>query len=109
MELFTQRSFDLIVVRRTYVPKPGSGGDLLTLVKESGNQMFTAGFPRPRTLRTAFGDHGTLITEQLWESLAAYDASRDEVRATKAITRVFSEIYPLLCSTHHTEVLMVVD
>ncbi len=99
----------MIVVRRTYVPKPGSGGDLLTLVKEAGDQMFTAGFPRPRTLRTAFGNHGTLITEQLWESLAAYEASRDAVRATKSITSVFSEIYPLLCNTHHTEVLMVVD
>ena len=71
--------------------------------------MANAGFGKPRMLRTAFGDHGTLITEQRWESLAEYDASRDRVRATSAITEVFDRIYPLLAATHNTEVLIEVE
>lgn len=99
----------LIVVRRTYVPNPGTGGRLLALVKQASDEMANAGFGKPRILRTAFGDHGTLITEQPWDSLADYDASRDRVRATSAITKVFDQIYPLLAATHNTEVLIEVD
>ena len=97
------------MVRRTYVPRPGSGGKLLTLVRQASDEMANAGFGKPRMLRTAFGDHGTLITEQRWESLAEYDASRDRVRATSAITEVFDRIYPLLAATHNTEVLIEVE
>ena len=99
----------MIVVRRTYVPRPGSGGKLLALVRQASDEMANAGFGKPRMLRTAFGDHGTLITEQRWESLAEYDASRDRVRATSAITEVFDHIYPLLAATHNTEVLIEVE
>ncbi|MCH7906941.1 MAG: hypothetical protein IIC92_05900 [Chloroflexi bacterium] len=99
----------MIVVRRTYVPRPGSGGKLLALVRQASDEMANAGFGKPRMLRTAFGDHGTLITEQRWESLAEYDASRDRVRATSAITEVFDRIYPLLAATHNTEVLIEVE
>ena len=97
------------MVRRTYVPRPGSGGKLLTLVRQASDEMANAGFGKPRMLRTAFGDHGTLITEQRWESLAEDDASRDRVRATSAITEVFDRIYPLLAATHNTEVLIEVE
>ncbi len=99
----------MIVVRRTYRPGPGSGGDLLALVRQAGQAMEQAGFDRPRVLRTAFGDHGTLITEQRWDSLAAYDASRDVVRQTPAITGIFEQIYPLLAATHNTEILIEVE
>lgn len=99
----------MIVVRRTYVPLPGAGGKLLALVRQASEEMANAGFGKPRMLRTAFGDHGTLITEQPWGSLAEYDASRDRVRATAAITEVFDRIYPLLAATHNTEVLIEVD
>ncbi|MBT3942851.1 MAG: hypothetical protein HOC77_06305 [Chloroflexi bacterium] len=99
----------MIVVRRTYVPNPGTGGTLLRLVKQASAEMENAGFARPRILRTAFGDHGTLITEQPWDSLADYDDSRDRVRATPGITQVFDQIYPLLAATHNTEVLIEVE
>lgn len=99
----------MIVVRRTYVPKPGSGGELLSLVRRAGEAIAAAGFAPTRTLRPAFGDHGTIITEQRWESLADYDASRGRVRQTRAITEVFGEIYPLLAATHNTEVLIELD
>ncbi len=99
----------MIVVRRTYIPNPGAGGKLLALVKQASDEMANAGFGKPRILRTAFGDHGTLITEQAWDSLADYDGSRDRVRATSAITKVFDQIYPLLAATHNTEVLIEVE
>ncbi|HCV27012.1 MAG TPA: hypothetical protein QGI07_02170 [Dehalococcoidia bacterium] len=99
----------MIVVRRTYVPNPGTGGSLLALVRQASEEMASAGFGKPRILRTAFGDHGTLITEQPWDSLADYDASRERVRATSAITQVFEQIYPLLAATHNTEVLIEVE
>ncbi|MCX8251295.1 MAG: hypothetical protein OTJ98_05495 [Dehalococcoidia bacterium] len=99
----------MIVVRRTYIPNPGAGGKLITLVKQASDEMANAGFGKPRILRTAFGDHGTLITEQPWNSLADYDGSRDRVRATSAITKVFDQIYPLLAATHNTEVLIEVE
>ncbi|MFW6174384.1 MAG: hypothetical protein ACOC5K_01255 [Chloroflexota bacterium] len=99
----------MIIIRRTYVPKPGQGGKLLSLVRQAGEAMATAGFNKPRVLRTAFGDHGTVITEQIWGSLSEYDASRETVRQTREITEVFEQIYPLLASTHHTEALTVVE
>ncbi len=104
-----EKSFDLIVVRRIYVPNPGTGGSLMRLVKQASEEMANAGFGKPRILRTAFGDHGTIITEQPWDSLADYDASRDKVRATPRITQVFDQIYPLLAATHNTEVLIEVE
>ena len=71
--------------------------------------MADAGFKKPVTYRTHSGYHGTVITEQAWESLAAYEASRGRVRRTAAITSIFERIYPLLASTHHTEILEQIE
>ena len=95
----------MIVVRRTYVPKPGSGGELLRLVKQAADAIADAGFDRGRIYRTHTGYHGTLVVDQEWESIDTYEASRAQVRATEAITAVFGRIYPLLQTTHHTEIL----
>ena len=99
----------MIIVRRTYVPRPGSGGKLLALVREAGAAMDGAGFSRPRVLRGWHGAHGTIYTEQPWDSITDYEASRDAVRRTKAITSVFEQIYPLLAETHDTQVLELVE
>ena len=37
----------MIAVRRTYLPKPGTGGKLAELVKEACDAMQNAGFNRP--------------------------------------------------------------
>ncbi len=96
----------MIVVRRTYVPRPGTGGKLLALVRQANDAMADAGFGRGRIFRTHTGYHGTLIVDQEWESIETYEASRSAVRGTHAITSVFDEIYPLLQTTHHTEILV---
>ena len=67
------------------------------------------GFPSLRIYRKIFGPHGTMITVQKWLSIAAYDESRDKVRQTKAITDIFSRIYPILSTTHRTEIYEEVD
>ena len=95
----------MIVIRRTYVPRPGHGGQLLQMVRRAADAMANAGFPRSRIFRVHTGYHGTLVVDQEWESLEAYEASRGAVRATSAITEVFDQIYPLLQTTHHTEIL----
>ena len=96
----------MIVVRRTYVPRAGTGGKLLALVHQASDGMAGAGFQASKIFRTHTGYHGTLVVDQEWESFETYEASRDVVRNTEAITSVFDEIYPLLQTTHHTEILV---
>ena len=96
----------MIVIRRTYVPRAGTGGKLLALVRQVSDAMAGAGFERSKIFRTHTGYHGTLIVDQEWESFEKYEASRNVVRETKAITSVFDQIYPLLQTTHHTEILV---
>jgi hypothetical protein len=95
----------MIVVRRTYVPKAGLGGQMLALLKQASAAMGAAGFDSPRVLRGWHGDHGVIYTEQRWKSIGDYEASREKVRKTSAITSVFEKIYPTLEKTHHTEIL----
>ena len=99
----------MIIVRRTYVPRPGQGGKLLGLVKQASDAMADAGFDRPRVFRAWHGAHGTIHTEQQWDSIAAYESSRSAVRGTPAITSIFEQIYPLLQHTHDTEILEEAD
>ncbi len=98
----------MIIVRRTYEPKAGEGGKMLALLKDSGAAMKAAGFDKPRVLKGWQGAHGVIYTEQTWRSVSDYEASREKVRKTPAITSLFDKIYPTLAKTHHTEVLEVV-
>ncbi len=91
------------------MPKPGNGGKLLRLVREAADEMAKAGFPRPRVLKAWHGGHGTVFTDQEWESVVQYEESRDAVRGTSAITSVFEGIYPLLAATHDTQILEVAE
>lgn len=95
----------MIVVRRSYVPKAGFGGQMLALLKEASAAMGSAGYDTPKLLRGWHGDHGVIYTEQRWKSIAEYEASRERVRRTPAITSVFEKIYPTLERTHNTEIL----
>ncbi len=99
----------MIIVRRTYLPLPGKGGGLLGLVKQAADAVAEAGFDRPTVLRGWHGKHGAIQTEQVWQDIAAYEASRSVVRRTPGITSVFGEIYPLLAETHTTAVFEVVE
>ena len=99
----------MIMVRRVYMPRPGEGGKLLRIVRQIKAETANAGFP-PLTIYTqTHGPHGMVVTEQQWESLAAYESSRDQVRQTPAITGTFSEAYPLLAETHFTEIYRRVE
>lgn len=97
----------MIAVRRTYLPKAGTGGKLAALVNEAGAAMEAAGFRKPTVYRGWHGAHGLLQTEQLWDSIADYEASRSAVRNTPGITSVFDQIYPLLDGTHNTEIFQI--
>ena len=98
----------MIVVRRTYTPQPGGGG-LVERLREVNRATVEAGFPPLAVYRRVLGPHGTLVTEQRWPSVAEYEDSRERVRATAAITEIFGRIYPLLASTHVTEIYEDVD
>lgn len=93
----------MIIVKRTYTPKPGGGG-LAKHLRDLQVATEQAGFPSLSVMRKVLGPHGTMVTVQRWESLADYDASRDKVRATRSITEIFERIYPVLAVTHETEV-----
>jgi hypothetical protein len=99
----------MIAVRRTYLPKPGTGGKLAALVKEAGEAMNAAGFEKPVVYRGWHGSHGMLQTEQRWDSIADYEASRSAVRNIPGITTVFDQIYPLLAETHNTEIFAITE
>ncbi len=99
----------MIAVRRTYLPKPGTGGKLATLVAEASSAMEAAGFRKPTVYRGWHGSHGMLQTEQLWDSIADYEASRSAVRNTPGITSIFDQIYPLLAETHVTDIFSIAE
>ena len=98
----------MIIVRRTYTPKPGIGG-LLGQLRDLNKATVEAGYPPLAIYRRVLGPHGTMVTVQRWTSAAAYEESRSQVRGTKPITEIFSQIYPLLASTHVTELYEEVD
>ena len=98
----------MIVVRRTYEPRPGGGG-LTQHLKDLQRATVEAGFPSLGVYRKVLGPHGMMVTVQRWPSIAVYDESREKVRQTAAITDIFSRIYPVLASTHVTEVYEEVD
>jgi len=93
----------MIMVRRTYTPKPGEGGKLLRVIRQIKPATEEAGFPALTIYRQALGAHGTLVSEQTWPSMAEYEKSRDALRQTESITSLFEQVYPLLASTHVTE------
>ncbi|NQW21001.1 MAG: hypothetical protein HQ477_09850 [Chloroflexi bacterium] len=97
----------MIAVRRTYLPKPGTGGQLATFVQKASAAMEVAGFRKPTVYKGWHGSHGMLQTEQLWDSIADYEASRSAVRKTPGITSIFDQIYPLLAETHTTEIFEI--
>ena len=93
----------MIIVRRTYTPRPGGGG-LQRHLSDLQRATVEAGFPPLGVYRKVLGPHGTMVTVQPWDSVAAYDASRNQVRGTRSITEIFERIYPVLASTHETEI-----
>ena len=93
----------MIIVRRTYTPKPGGRG-LQQNLRELQGATVEAGFPPLSVYRKVLGPHGTMVTVQRWDSVATYDASRNEVRGTRSITEIFERIYPVLASTQETEI-----
>lgn len=99
----------MIMIRRTYTPKPGEGGRLLRIVRQIGPATEEAGFPALTIYRQALGAHGTLVTEQVWPSMADYEKSRDALRRTESITKLFEQVYPLLATTHVTEMFDVIE
>lgn len=99
----------MIAVRRTYLPRPGTGGKLMRLVKDAADAMEAAGYKKPTVYKGWHGLHGALQTEQLWDSIADYEASRSAVRKTESITSIFEQIYPLLAETHTTDIFEIAD
>ena len=87
------------------MPKAGQGGQLLVLMRRVVDAMAGADMPRMTIYRTHTGHHGSLVVYQEWESIERYEISRGLVRTTDTITSVFNLIYPLLQTTHHTEIL----
>ena len=99
----------MIIVRRMYVPNPGEGTTLLKFIKQVNIAFEMNGLPKLNISKTYSGYHGTIITDQLWDSIFEYEKSRDKVRSIKEITSIFKKIYGILDSTHHTEILSLVD
>ena len=97
----------MIAVRRTYLPKPGTGGKLAALIHEASAAMEAAGYKKPTVYKGWHGSHGMLQTEQLWDSIADYETSRSAVSNTSGITSIFDQIYPLLAETHITEIFQI--
>ena len=95
----------MILVRRTYIPKAGAGGDLISLVRQAGIAIEKAGLPKLIISRAWHGKHGSICTDQQWDSISDYEESRKLVRTTKPITVIFEKIYPLLAETHDTQIL----
>ena len=94
----------MLIVQRTYTPKPGAGG-LAGLLKAVRQMTMEIGLPEVKVYRKFLGLHGIIVTTQEWESIEVYNNSRNIVRQTTEITSIFNQIYPFLDSTHVTEIL----
>ena len=98
----------MIVVRRTYIPRPG-GGSLVEHLKDVNKASVEAGLPPLTIQRKVLGLHGTMVTDQRWPSIMAYEESREKVRQIRSITEIFERIYPVLASAHETELYQIVE
>lgn len=99
----------MVVVRRTYIPKPGGGSELINHLKDVSSATVQAGFPPLIIHRKLLGLHGTVVTDQRWTSMDEYQQSRGMVTQNGSITDVFKRIYPCLSSTHETELYEIMD
>ena len=73
------------------MPKPGEGGKLLRVVRQIKAETEQAGFPTLTIYTQTHGPHGMVVTEQRWESLAAYETSP---RPGAADTRHNADVQP---------------
>ena len=62
----------MLIVQRTYTPKPGKGG-LTDLLKMVNKNTIAIGLPEIKVYRKFLGPHGTVVTTQEWESIENYN------------------------------------
>ncbi len=93
----------MIIVKRTYTPVPGASG-LDKLLEQVSQETIAAGMPEVKVFRKYLGYHGVMVTMQEWNTMEEYNDSRNQVRQTPNIRKIFENIYPLLSETHKTEI-----
>ena len=93
----------MIIVKRTYTPVPGAS-DLAKLLEQVSQETIAAGMPEVKVFRKYLGYHGVMVTMQEWNTMEEYNDSRNQVRQTPDIRKIFENIYPLLSETHKTEI-----
>ena len=93
----------MIIVKRTYTPVPGASG-LDKLLEQVSQETIAAGMPEVKVFRKYLGYHGVMVTMQEWNTMEEYNDSRNQVRRTPDIRKIFENIYPLLSETHKTEI-----
>ncbi len=93
----------MIIVKRTYTPVPGASG-LAKLLEQVSQETIAAGMPEVKVFRKYLGYHGVMVTMQKWNTMEEYNDSRNQVRQTPDIRKIFENIYPLLSETHKTEI-----
>ena len=93
----------MIIVKRTYTPVPGASG-LAKLLEQVSQETLAAGMPEVKVFRKYLGYHGVMVTMQEWNTMEEYNDSRNQVRQTPNIRKIFENIYPLLSETHKTEI-----
>ena len=93
----------MIIVKRTYTPVPGASG-LDKLLEQVSQETIAAGMPEVKVFRKYLGYHGVMVTMQEWNTMEEYNDSRNQVRQTPSIRKIFENIYPLLSETHKTEI-----
>jgi len=93
----------MIIGKRTYTPVPGASG-LAKLLEQVSQETIAAGMPEVKVFRKYLGYHGVMVTMQEWNTMEEYNDSRNQVRQTPNIRKIFENIYPLLSETHKTEI-----
>ena len=93
----------MIIVKRTYTPVPSASG-LAKLLEQVSQETIAAGMPEVKVFRKYLGYHGVMVTMQKWNTMEEYNDSRNQVRQTPDIRKIFENIYPLLSETHKTEI-----
>ncbi|MBI4298017.1 MAG: hypothetical protein HY676_05765 [Chloroflexi bacterium] len=86
----------MIVARTVFQAKYGKANELVAHLKKAQDVFVKYGYPKGRVLTDLSGNMFTIVWENDWESLAAWDVSRSKVFSVPEFRPWFAEMEKLV-------------